>query len=165
MNKKMMIEHLKTGAKLRLRPIPERFEESGHPLPKLDDHWSWTKNPIHSGIELKNHRTDHIFSCYFDRIRQFNQPDFLILRGKMRIKGQAIEFEPSLNPSKRSEPLPIRCTDSVQYGTCEIGRLGCDSPNGAGFITQINHGQASIISVCRPCLDKQIECGDWYESG
>ena len=93
------------GDSFRLRPIPARVRPDGSSLPLSDDKWlleAVTSEP--RGVHLINKATGHSVHLQMDNLREFHNPDVLVLRCVLTIKGDQIAIEPSLRPTS---PIPI----------------------------------------------------------
>lgn len=94
------------GQTLRLRPLPIRLDSEGSDLGPADDPWrldAILRDP--NRIQLSNLPTGHILVLQSDNVKQFQSPDFLILRCQLTIVGATIHQEPVFQFDERFERL------------------------------------------------------------
>jgi hypothetical protein len=94
------------GQTLRLRPLPIRLDANGIDIGRSDDPWrldAILKDP--NRIRLSNLPTGHFVELQSDNVKQFQSPDFLILRCQLTIVGRTITLEPIFQFDERFERL------------------------------------------------------------
>ena len=86
-----------SGKRLKLRPIPRRFESSGGELKHADDLWLVEVVPPRN-LRLANPRTDETLLLGDDHIHEYrSDPEsdgFLMLHSEVQIRGSRVTVEP-----------------------------------------------------------------------
>lgn len=155
------------GHQLRLRPLPYRAEDDGTRLASIDDYWRL--DGIHAKpnrLRLVNVRTGHFVDLQSDNVKQFQSPDFLILRCQLTLTSKQVRIEPLLpagrailpiaryqrkgNQAVTSRYVPVRpevcdgCTAAVQFRPL----IGIQLMNADGTSEQPEQ-------FCPPCARKR----------
>ena len=104
MNLQELKKHI--GKLHRLRPKPHRIDGNGIGLPSLDDQWRLERiDRDPNRITLANIRTGHFVELQSDNVRQYQSPDFLMLRCQLTLSPKGIDIEPL--PTSTRKPIPI----------------------------------------------------------
>ena len=94
------------GKTVRLLPQVARETEQGERLPPEDDYWRIQQASAESLI-IYNLRTGHIYDLGCDNVIEFRNPDFLMLRCQLTLKGVHVLLEPKrwfASPASISRP-------------------------------------------------------------
>jgi len=87
------------GTIFRLRPMP-KFDE--HYIGDNHNFWSVLNGADEESFVLQNTRTGHECPLAFNSVRDFREPDFLVLRGQLILNEKSgTVFEPLAPPTKR----------------------------------------------------------------
>jgi len=94
------------GQPLRLRPIPIRLDDNGTDLGRSDDPWRLDEILTKPNrVRISNLPTGHVLELQSDNVKQFQSPDFLLLRCQLTIVGRTISVEPIFKFDERFERL------------------------------------------------------------
>ena len=81
------------GNTYKLRPSAILMTEDGQRLPQEDDSWL-VSEVTDKYVNISNQRTEHQWKLGSDDIREFRNPDFLLLRCQITLKGSQVLSEP-----------------------------------------------------------------------
>lgn len=98
MNRKRLSENV--GRLLKLRPMVRRYDDDRNRLPDLDDEWQVNRVDADS-VALFNPRTRHSFDLGFDNIKNFQSPNYLILRCQISLVKEGVHIEPLMETKYR----------------------------------------------------------------
>ncbi|MCI0602505.1 hypothetical protein L0156_05780 [bacterium] len=81
------------GKLFRIRPKVQRITVDGKDLPFEDDKWILEKDG-QGKLFLQNTRTAHVFRLSGGNVKEFREPDFILLRAQLTLRGNAVDIEP-----------------------------------------------------------------------
>jgi len=111
MNKKRLAKQ--EGRAIRLYPIPQKRID-GKLVGSLNNEWILLPFPSDGkGPEVLNAVTRHRFRLFYDRVKEFQEPDVLILRGQVLLDGSNVEYEPFVEKpvAEFSDPFKLQLYD------------------------------------------------------
>jgi hypothetical protein len=97
------------GKTIKLRPAVRRRWLDGSDLPSIDDDWfvtrSFTPNAV---VRAVNSTTGHFIDLSHDNVYEFREPNFVVLKEQLTLRGINVDRDPLPDPRARYTPPVLR---------------------------------------------------------